>query len=138
MRKLFNPQNGKLSGFFRWFQLFVFSNKRCGEGSCGSGGNRIKKIKHILWPTHPFKPGVFPFLVRPFPRKICVHGIQVLMYPGKRGQGSYFFLLWHGFRSNGKFNFRFAGRQFRRNFKGNPAAGRYFNRLLDGHKASVA
>jgi hypothetical protein len=98
----------------------------------------IKKIKHFLLLPHPFKLSVFSFLIRPFPRKICVHCIQPFIYPGKRCQGSYGFILWHGFRSNGKFNFRFTGRQFTRNFNSNQVASRYFNRLFDGHEVNIA
>jgi len=154
MRRLFNPENRKLPSFFRWFHLFIFSK----TNSTGSGSLKqvednicprlaiknskqctgIKKIKHFLRLPHPFKLGVFSFLVRPFPRKICVHSIQPLMYPSKRGQRSYGLLLWHGFRSNGKFNLRFAGRQFWRQINSNPMAGGYFNRLFDGHKLIVA
>jgi len=231
MNRLFNPQNRKLSGFFRWFHFFIFSNKCCGEASCCSGGNcvseghgirsfessrfihnrvrngfnnayglskngfdpytrsifsgnikpvivylkqlnnthvkanstgsgllkqvednsrprfavknsqqctGIKEIKHFLRLPHTLKLGVFFCFVRPFPRKICVHCIQPFIYPSKRSQGSCGFLLWHGFRSNGKFNFRFSCRQFRRYFKGNLVAGGYFNRLFESHTASVA
>jgi hypothetical protein len=231
MNNLFNPQNRKFPGFFHRFHFYIFSNKRCGEAFCGSGGNcvseghgirsfepsrfihnrirngfnnvyglgkngfnsdyrsmfpgnikpvivhlkqldnthrktnsagsgllnkvkdnicsgfavknskqraSIKKVMHFLRSPHPLKLGVFFFLVSLLTGKICVHGISFFINPGKRGQGSYSFSHWHGFRGKGKFNFRFANRQLRWNFNSYPAASRYFNRLFDGHISILA
>ena len=47
MSRLFNPQNRELPSFFRWFHFFIFSNKRGGEASCGSGGNCVSEGHRI-------------------------------------------------------------------------------------------
>jgi len=71
-----------------------------------------------------------------FPNSGGSFGIGGMAFGAQRTFAFNVKLVIGGCRSKSKY--RLPCRYLRRNFKGNPAAGRYFNRLLDGHKASVA